>query len=63
MVLWGVIWWLPVIIVDQALGLTLLGIGVFFSKLAVVTFGGAYAVQTYMAQEVVSISVGLTPAR
>ncbi|MEC8181518.1 MAG: chromate efflux transporter [Pseudomonadota bacterium] len=54
-VLWGVIWWLPVIIVDQALGLTLLTeIGVFFSKLAVVTFGGAYAVLTYMAQEVVS---------
>ena len=46
-VLFGV-WWLPVIIVDQALGLTLLTeIGVFFSKLAVVTFGGAYAVLTH----------------
>jgi chromate transporter len=31
----------------------LVAIGVFFSKLAVVTFGGAYAVLAYMAQEVV----------
>jgi chromate transporter len=29
-------------------------IGVFFSKLAVVTFGGAYAVLAYMAQQAVS---------
>jgi chromate transporter len=28
-------------------------LGFFFSKLAVVTFGGAYAVLAYMAQEVV----------
>ena len=28
-------------------------IGVFFSQLAVVTFGGAYAVLSYMAQEAV----------
>ena len=32
----------------------LLQIGLFFSKLAVVTFGGAYAVLAYMAQEVVT---------
>ncbi|WP_189799391.1 chromate efflux transporter [Tateyamaria sp. syn59] len=31
----------------------LLDIGLFFSKLAVVTFGGAYAVLAYMTQEVV----------
>lgn len=30
----------------------LLDLGLFFSKLAVVTFGGAYAVLTYMTQEV-----------
>ncbi len=34
-------------------GSVLLSIGVFFSKLAVVTFGGAYAVLAYMAQDVV----------
>ena len=33
-------------------------IGVFFSKLAVVTFGGAYAVLAYMAQEVVESTAG-----
>jgi chromate transporter len=30
-------------------------IGVFFSKLAIVTFGGAYAVLAYMGQEAVSV--------
>ena len=32
----------------------------FFSKLAVVTFGGAYAVLAYMAQEAVSTKGWLT---
>ncbi len=52
--LWLVVWWLPVV------GLWLLGssdmlvaLALFFSKLAVVTFGGAYAVLAYMAQDVV----------
>lgn len=49
------IWWLPVL----ALGLwdnsgLLSEIAAFFSKLAVVTFGGAYAVLAYMAQDVVT---------
>jgi len=40
---------------DAVLGTSILGdIGAFFSKLAVVTFGGAYAVLAYMAQEVVA---------
>jgi chromate transporter len=50
-----VLWWAPV-----ALALLLLGrehvfvdIGVFFSKLAVVSFGGAYALLAYMAQQAV----------
>ena len=38
----------------------LTGIGVFFSKLAVVTFGGAYAVLTYMAQAAVEDKNWLT---
>jgi chromate transporter len=49
------LWWSPV-----ALALLLLGkdhvfvdIGVFFSKLAVVSFGGAYALLAYMAQQAV----------
>ncbi|MEL6466324.1 MAG: chromate efflux transporter [Pseudomonadota bacterium] len=49
----GVLWVAPL----AALWLTsqafLLEIGLFFSKLAVVTFGGAYAVLAYMTQEVV----------
>lgn len=53
--LWLVIWWVPLLAVsvlsDQAI---LTEIGTFFSKLAVVTFGGAYAVLAYMAQDVVS---------
>jgi chromate transporter len=49
------LWWAPVVL---ALALLepdhiLVAVGVFFSKLAVVTFGGAYAVLAYMAQEVV----------
>jgi chromate transporter len=49
------LWWAPV-----ALAIALLGtehvftdIGLFFSKLAVVSFGGAYALLSYMAQEAV----------
>jgi chromate transporter len=49
------LWGAPVLLALIVLGPThvLVSIGVFFSKLAVVTFGGAYAVLAYMAQEVV----------
>lgn len=49
------IWWAPVAIAAVTFGPhhVLTDIGVFFSKLAVVTFGGAYAVLAYMAQAVV----------
>ena len=55
-VLWLAIWWLPL----AALALVapnsvLVAIGLFFAKLAVVTFGGAYAVLAYMAQQVVEM--------
>ena len=53
---WGLLlWWTPVAIAVFALGTThvLVDIGVFFSKLAVVSFGGAYALLAYMAQEAV----------
>ena len=50
-----VIWWTPVLIAALMLGggHVLVDIGVFFSKLAVVSFGGAYALLSYMAQEAV----------
>ncbi len=52
---WLVIWLLPVTLVALLSEPEILGtVGVFFSKLAVVTFGGAYAVLAYMAQDVVT---------
>lgn len=49
------LWWLPVLVIALVLGPqhVLVSIGLFFSKLAVVTFGGAYAVLAYMAQQAV----------
>ena len=53
--LWGAIWLVPLAALALFLGPhhVLTEIGVFFSKLAVVTFGGAYAVLAYMAQAAV----------
>jgi chromate transporter len=53
--LWGAIWAAPMVLVLATLGQAhvLWEIGAFFSRLAVVTFGGAYAVLAYMAQEAV----------
>jgi chromate transporter len=50
-----VTWWAPIVLVVLTLGPrhVLVSIGLFFSKLAVVTFGGAYAVLAYMAQQAV----------
>ncbi|MDP3906621.1 MAG: chromate efflux transporter [Novosphingobium sp.] len=52
---WGAVWVAPLVLVLVTLGRdhVLWQIGVFFSQLAVVTFGGAYAVLAYMAQEAV----------
>ena len=60
-VIWLAVWWIPIL----ALWLgganqILVDISIFFSKLAVVTFGGAYAVLAYMAQDVVTINGWLT---
>lgn len=51
---WLTIWWLPIALLAlfNAHNI-LLEVGQFFSTLAVVTFGGAYAVLAYMAQDVV----------
>ncbi len=53
--LWGTIWAAPMVLVAVTLGRghVLWQIGAFFSQLAVVTFGGAYAVLAYMAQQAV----------
>lgn len=53
--IWGAIWALPMILVAATVGRdhVLWDIGTFFSQLAMVTFGGAYAVLAYMAQEAV----------
>jgi len=50
-----VLWWLPVAAAALLLGAShvLVDIGLFFSKLAVVSFGGAYALLAYMAQQAV----------
>ena len=48
------LWAAPLIVVWALSPAFLLPIGLFFSKLAVVTFGGAYAVLAYMTQEVVT---------
>ena len=53
--IWGVIWAAPMLLIFSTLGPehVLWDIGSFFSQLAIVTFGGAYAVLAYMAQEAV----------
>jgi chromate transporter len=52
--IWLAIWGIPLLALAayDSEGL-LLEIGIFFSKLAVVTFGGAYAVLAYLGQDVV----------
>ena len=53
--MWAAIWLIPLGFLALTLGPNhvLTTIGVFFSQLAVVTFGGAYAVLAYMAQAAV----------
>ncbi|MEL6745192.1 MAG: chromate efflux transporter, partial [Pseudomonadota bacterium] len=58
---WGAIWLAPLAALWVLLPDSLLTeIALFFSKLAIVTFGGAYAVLAYMAQDVVQSSGWLT---
>lgn len=62
-VIGGILWAAPVLLA-WATGQTFLtDLGRFFSILAVVTFGGAYAVLAYMTQEVVSNYGWLTTAQ
>lgn len=53
---WGTLWLGPVLLIFFLLGpdQVYTKISLFFSKMAMVTFGGAYAVLSYMAQEAVA---------
>ncbi len=57
------LWWTPVAAAGHFFGAsdTLVREGVFFSKTAMVTFGGAYAVLPYVAQQAVECYGWLTP--
>ena len=56
-------WLLPTVLLLAWLGggHVFAGIAVFFSKMAVLTFGGAYAVLTWVAQEAVAVRGWLAP--
>ena len=57
-------WWLPVGVLALALGPdnVLVDCGVYFGKLAVLSFGGAYAVLGYVASDAVHHFAWVTPA-
>ena len=54
---WGAVWAAPLILSMLALGPdhVVTRVGIFFSKLALVTFGGAYAVLAYLRQQAVEV--------
>jgi chromate transporter len=55
------VWWIPIFLLDYYFNIPILSeMAKFFSTLAVVTFGGAYSVLAYMAQDVVAIKGWLT---
>ena len=60
---WLAVWIVPLLAVAVIFGFdhVLTRLAIFFSKLAVVTFGGAYAVLAYMAQDVVETYHWLKP--
>lgn len=61
-ILWLAIWWLPVLALALvAEGSVFVAEAIFFSKTAVVTFGGAYAVLAYIAQVAVEDFGWLAP--
>src|SRR5206468_3983280 len=64
-VIWLALWWLPVLLAGLWRGWndTIFREGIFFSKAAVVTFGGAYAVLPYVAQDAVEPFHWLKPGQ
>lgn len=63
--IWLVVWLLPLLLCFLALGPdhVLTEVGLFFSKASLVTFGGAYAVLPYVAQQAVDVHGWLSPAQ
>lgn len=61
--IWGTLWLLPIVLLLVAAGRedVFTELAIFFAKLATVTFGGAYAVLAYMAQEAVQTHGWLAP--
>ncbi len=62
---WLPLWLAPVLLAFLLLGAghALTQLGVFFGKMAVVTFGGAYAVLAYVAQQAVHRYAWVTPGQ
>ncbi len=60
---WLPLWLGPLLLLGTVLGLghVYTQQGLFFSKMSVVTFGGAYAVLAYVAQQAVGVYAWLTP--
>lgn len=60
---WLTLWWIPVAALLLTFGPSSVftAEAVFFSKVAVVTFGGAYAVLAYIAQQAVEVYQWLAP--
>ncbi|CAN7213395.1 chromate efflux transporter [Pararhizobium sp. LjRoot255] len=60
---WAALWVAPFVVIGAMLGFdnVYTAIGLFFSKMAVVTFGGAYAVLAYVAQQAVETYHWLRP--
>jgi chromate transporter len=63
--IWVPLWFAPILACALLLGRDHIftELGVFFSKMAVVTFGGAYAVLTYVAQQAVERYAWITPGQ
>ncbi len=61
--LWLSLWAVPFVLIAAVAGVdsVFMAIGLFFSKMAVVTFGGAYAVLSYVAQQAVENHHWLMP--
>ncbi|MCZ4352444.1 chromate efflux transporter [Roseovarius aestuarii] len=61
--IWSALWSAPILVVWAAGADFLLQVALFFSKLAIVTFGGAYAVLAYMTQTVTQTHGWLSTAQ
>lgn len=60
---WAAIWLSPLAVLWALDARLLTEIGAYFAKLALLTFGGAYAVLAWMVQEVVAVQGWLTTAQ